>query len=264
MKAIILAAGMGTRLKSLTKNKPKCLLGFYGVSLLSSQLANFFSLKVRKIIIICGYRFKLLKKFNTQLVINKNYRTTNMLWSLFCAKNEFNESLIISYGDIAYSKENLKKILNSKGDICVAYDTKWKVYWSKRFKKPLKDLESFKIRKNNTIAEIGNKVNSFKEIDGQYIGLIKFSKKGIKKAQKVYFSILNGNKKINNKKIKKAFITDFIQELINRGIEIKGVPIHGGWLEIDTPNDLNLKYNEKTFQKIIRQNTFMNDLIKLV
>ena len=43
-----------------------------------------------------------------QLIINKNYRTTNMLWSLFCAKNEFNESLIISYGDISNQRKFVK------------------------------------------------------------------------------------------------------------------------------------------------------------
>ena len=115
MKAIILAAGTGSRLKKLTKFIPKCLVEINGKSLLQSQIDNFKSKKINKIIIIGGHKSRKLKKFNKKIIINKDYKKTNMLWSLFKAEKEMNEDLIVSYGDIAYSKFTLNKLLKSKG-----------------------------------------------------------------------------------------------------------------------------------------------------
>ena len=252
MKAIILAAGTGSRLKYLTKYKPKCLIEINGKSLLQSQIDNFNSQKIKKIVIIGGYKFKKLRKFNKKIIVNKEYKRTNMLWSLFKAVKEMNDDLIISYGDIAYSKYNLKKIIKSKANIGIAYDTNWKKYWKKRFSNPIKDVESFKLNSNREIIEIGNKVNSLSNIQGQYIGLLKFKKKEIKKIKKVFKFILKNNKTVNNKDIKKAYLTDFIQELVNQKFKVSGVPISDGWLEIDTVSDFRLNLHKLRFNKIIK------------
>ena len=64
-----------------------------------------------------------------------------------------------------------------KGDIVVAADTNWKSYWEQRCEDPLADLESFSINSEGNIVDIGRSVSSYAGIDGQYIGLIKISKK---------------------------------------------------------------------------------------
>ena len=54
-----------------------------------------------------------------------------MLFSLFYNKNFFNESLIISYGDIVYSKKIIDKLISSKSMISVVVDKNWYEYWKK-------------------------------------------------------------------------------------------------------------------------------------
>tara|TARA_B100001996_G_scaffold382920_1_gene376327 strand:+ start:21442 stop:22200 length:759 start_codon:yes stop_codon:yes gene_type:complete len=252
VKAIILAAGTGSRLKKLTKFIPKCLVEINGKSLLQSQIDNFKSKKINKIIIIGGHKSRKLKKFNKKIIINKDYKKTNMLWSLFKAEKEMNEDLIVSYGDIAYSKFTLNKLLKSKAEISIIYDKNWNKYWKKRFANPIKDVESFRLNKNREVIEIGNKVNSLKNIQGQYIGLIKFRKKALKNIKKIFKLILKNRSTINNKPIRKAYMTDFLQELIRRKFKVIGVPIFDGWFEIDTVNDFHLNLHKKRFIKIIK------------
>ena len=86
MKAIILAAGEGRRLRPYTKNKPKCMVKINGVSLLDRQISIIKSLGIEEIIIIGGYKADNLKSRGSKLIINPRYHETNMVWSLFAEK----------------------------------------------------------------------------------------------------------------------------------------------------------------------------------
>ena len=177
-----------------------------------------------------------------------------MVETLFCAKEELSESVIISYGDIIFEEKILEKLIQCEDDFAVVIDKNWKKYWKMRFQDPLNDAESLKIDNNGFITNIGQKVDNSNEIEGQYIGLMKIKKNAIKNLKEFYESKKIESKiGINplNEKIpfEQSFMTDLIQGLIDSDNKIKAVPISGGWLELDTIDDYQL------YQKMENENT---------
>ena len=177
MNVIILAAGKGSRMKDLTKNKPKCFLKINGVTLIERLINQLKKLKVKDISIVTGYRANKFFFKDVNFFFNKEYRTTNMIYSLMKAKRKLNKDTLIIYSDIFISNEMLKKMLNIKKNFAVAVDIDWKKYWKFRFNKILNDLESLKINNYGHIKEIGKDTLNLKNIDARYIGIIKTSKK---------------------------------------------------------------------------------------
>ena len=86
---------------------------------------------------------------------------------------EFEDSIIISYGDIIFQKSILQKLIVSNENFSIIVDKEWKKYWKIRFKNPLDDAESLKIDESGNISDIGQKVSKMEDIEGQFIGLIK-------------------------------------------------------------------------------------------
>ena len=109
-----------------------------------------------------------------------------MIETLFSARNEMNESIIISYGDIIFEKNVLNKLLTSKSDISLIVDTNWFNYWKQRFKEPLDDAESLVIDDEGNISSIGQKIKKLDQAQAQYIGLMKFQGKGLEQLKSFY------------------------------------------------------------------------------
>ena len=108
IKVILLVAGEGTRLRPYTLDRPKCMVEINGISLIDRQLAVLKSESLEDIVMIGGYKSDMLKREGMKLKINTRYHETNMLWTLFCAEEELEGDVIISYGDIVYSRDILK------------------------------------------------------------------------------------------------------------------------------------------------------------
>jgi len=244
MKIIILAAGIGSRLKHLTINRPKCLIEIGKKSLLDYQLDILNQENINPIIIVGGHCGEMLKRPNVILKINKSYKETNMLYSLFVAEEYLDEDVIVSYGDIVYSNEILKKIISADTDISVVIDCDWEKYWRARNENPLDDAETLKLDNLGYIKEIGLSPNSIEDVEGQYIGLMKFSKKGINILKKVVKD-LKGNYVNPDLDFQKAYMTEILQAIIDLGYKVKSVPIFGDWIEVDTladyENDITIK-----------------------
>lgn len=257
--AIILAAGKGDRLRPLTNEIPKCLVEFAGKSLLERQIENYKKCEIENIIIVTGYLGNKISIKGISLLENKKYETTNMVETLFCAEDEIKDSVIVSYADIIFEVDILKKIINSKEDISIIVDKNWKSLWKKRFKNPLNDAESMRIDSSGYIKDIGQPVNNINEINGQYIGLMKFQNNGIELIKKMYHKFKNesnlGINPLNPKlKFEESYLTDFLQALIKNEIKLKAIPIFGGWIEIDSMEDYNLyqkMYKEKSLSEFI-------------
>ena len=248
MKAIILAAGEGKRLRPLTNKTPKCLVNLFGKSLLQWQIETFRSCQIDDISVVTGYRSELINLPELKIFQNKKFETTNMVESLFCASQELSEQTIVSYGDIIFEKKVLDKLIQSKADFSVIVDKNWKRYWEIRFDNPLNDVESLKIDTDDNITSIGQKTQKIDEIEGQYIGLMKFQNAGLEKIKKFYEKTKSQSTNNSNPlnplvSFQQSFMTDFLQGLINDGCKLKAVEIENGWLELDTINDYN-KYTE--------------------
>ncbi len=122
MKAIILAAGEGQRLRPLTEQQPKCMVPYKGKAIIDYQLETMRACGVDDIILIKGYKQEALQRSDVRYVINPDYATTNMVWTLFCAESYFTDDLLISYGDILYGPSILKPVLAAREDFAVAVD----------------------------------------------------------------------------------------------------------------------------------------------
>jgi len=247
-KAIILAAGKGERLQPLTDNLPKCMVKLFGKSLLEWQINAFKKSGINNISVITGYKGESIKFPGIRYFRNPNYEDTNMVETLFCAKEQLEGSVIVSYGDIIFENNILQKLINSERDISVVIDKNWKECWETRFEDPLEDAESLIINDEGNIVNIGQKVKDYSEIQGQYVGLMKFQNDGILTLKNFYNYAKNESKTGTNLlnpllSFKKSYMTDLIQGLINAGYKIKAIPIHNGWLEVDTIQDYEL-YNK--------------------
>jgi len=245
LKAIILAAGEGTRLRPLTNDKPKCLVELFGKSLLNYTVELFQKCGISDITIVTGYLPNLIKIPNVSYRNNKNYNSTNMVETLFCAKDKLENSVIISYADIIFQKNILEELIDSKNDISVVIDSNWEEYWKLRFENPLDDAESLILDEQNYIQNIGKKTQTISEIQGQYIGLMKFQNDGLINLINFYenaknLSIQGSNPLNSNVPFEKSYMTDLLQGLINHGNKIKAIPVHNGWLEVDSVDDYKL------------------------
>lgn len=256
-RTIILAAGEGTRLRPYTYELPKCMVKINGKSLIDRQLNVLSNLDLEDVVIIGGYKADMLTGKSKILIKNDQYKDTNMLWTLFCGEELLQDEIIVSYGDIVYSEEVLEKLLKSKADISVIVDNEWHSYWKSRIDNPLDDAETLKINKDGKICEIGQKPDHISDIEGQYIGLMKFSAKGISIIKKLFKTESDGSTSFLKRNLRNAYMTDFLQALIDSGEEIHPIYINGDWVEIDTVEDLNssvtverLKSIDKKISKI--------------
>ena len=241
IKAIILAAGQGTRLKKYTKDLPKGMLEFAGKTIIKHQIDLYREIGIDDIIIIRGYAGEKINYQGVKYYNNPKYEKTNMVYTLFCAEKELNDDIIISYSDILFKKELLNRLIKKKEDIVLPVDINWKEYWQKRYGKVNYDIESLQINDEGNVTNLGEENVSLKKIDARYIGLLKFSKTGVKKLKNVW----NKNKKefwnkpwkTSNKTLKNAYMTDILQALIDEGNPIKALCTNNGWLEFDTNED---------------------------
>ena len=249
MRAIILAAGEGKRLRPYTNIKPKCMVEIEGKSLIDRQINVLNENGFDDIIIIGGYKSEMLKGKGNKLLVNHRYYETNMVWTLFCAEDYLDEEVVISYGDIVYSPDILRSLISSKNDISVTIDMHWEDYWRERNENPLDDAETLKIRNDGSIEEIGQIPNSLSEIQGQYMGLMKFTSKGLKLLKSLYNNYKK-NGTIMDKACENAFMTDLLMQLITDKIKIQSVKIYSPWVEVDTVDDLNAVYTTKRIKMI--------------
>ena len=239
-KALIIAAGLGSRLKKHTENLPKCMLDFGGKTLLQRQLDSYKKCGIKDISLIRGYKKEKINYKGIKYFENTDYKNNNILNSIFYAEKVINGNIIISYSDILFDSSVVERTLDTDHDISVVVDIDWRGYYVGRKEHPISEAENVIFNSNNEVEKIG-KINTGKEeVHGEFIGMIKLSNRGTEifkehfhRLKKIYW-----NKPFQRAKIfQKAYLTDFIQELVDIGIKVHCVIIESGWKEIDTVED---------------------------
>jgi len=239
---LILAAGEGTRLRPLTDSLPKALVPLLNKPLIMHQIETLEKSGIDNIKIVTGYKSEKLENLGYPTIKNNLFNRTNMVESLFCARNflkESKEDILISYGDIVYEKKNLEIVLDTIGDIVVMVDDGWLTLWSERNEDPLNDAETLKFNKEGYIYEIGKKPKSIDDIESQYTGLIKISREKVNSLIAFYDS-LERETKYDQRPFEQMYMTTFLQLLIEGSWSVKPAHINHGWLEVDTLEDLML------------------------
>jgi choline kinase len=244
MKLIILAAGQGARLRPHTESVPKCLVRVANRPILDRLIEVAKIAGIHDLVLVGGYRHETLKHYGIPVVVNNHYLTTNMVHSLFCAEEYFGDGFVVSYSDILYRPEHLLALVQDRADVSVVVDDDWLPYWRLRFDNILDDAERLSII-NDRIVEIGGRPASEVQIDSQYIGLLAFRGSGVGALQSAYAQAKadgsSGRLRFGSAKTTDAmYITDLLQGMADRGVDLHPVRVRGGWVEVDSPQDLLL------------------------
>ena len=239
-KTLIVAAGLGSRLKSHTENLPKCMLDFGGKTLLERQIKAYKDCGVNDITVVRGYKKNKIKYKNLNYIDNTDYENNNILNSIFYGEEVINGNIIIAYSDILFESSVVKRLLESDHDISVVVDIDWRGYYVGRKEHPLSEAENVIFNSNNEVVKIGKIATEKEEVHGEFIGMIKLNNRGTKIFKEHFYRLkkIYWNKPFQRVKVfQKAYLTDFIQELVDIGIKVHCVIIESGWKEIDTVED---------------------------
>jgi len=230
MKAVILAAGRGSRMGDLTEERPKCLVEFRGKSLIEWQLSALRQAGIEEICIVTGYKRELLSSLSLVEFHNPRWFETNMVFSLAQAHEWLaSDECVISYSDIFYTKDSIERLKTAKSDLAITYDPNWFDLWSRRFENPLDDAESF-LQKNGKLIEIGKKTKNLEEVQGQYMGLLKFTPEG-------WLNIKSYLEEISLE-MDMLDMTSLLSTILDRKGFVQTIEISEEWHEFDSLNDV--------------------------
>jgi choline kinase len=235
MKAIILAAGRGSRLQGLTDQTPKCLVELDGRPLLEYQLEALRNAGISEIGIVTGYRRETLGGRGLIEFYNSRWDYTNMVSSLACADRWLlEETVIVSYSDIVYEPSAVISLIESSAELAITFDSNWLSLWSKRFEDPLEDAETFRFNIDGQLTEIGRRPKSAAEVQGQYMGLLRLT-------PPAWHEISCVREKLTPQERDRMDMTGTLQRVIEAGrVAITAIPYTGIWAEVDTESDLAL------------------------
>lgn len=127
MKAVILAAGPGTRLRPLTDESPKCMIDVEGKSILERQIETLMSLGIGKFVFCVGpfpEKVKSLvdEKFpgiGREFVQNDLWESTNYIYTMWLARDKIVDDIILVHGDLVFEESLMKTLLDSGKENCV-------------------------------------------------------------------------------------------------------------------------------------------------
>ena len=225
--AIILAAGIGSRLNKITENIPKCMVEVNNIKIIDNQINNILSSGIKKIIIVGGYKYDMLSNYlykkypNNNIIIinNEQYEITNNMYSFFLTKKitKF-KNIILMNGDVFFDKKILQNLIKNKNKNLICVD-----------KENFNDENMKVVVKNDKIVKISKDIDK-NEWNGTSIDLYKFSILTKSKLYKIIDKYLKNNQK-------KLWTEIAINDLFKHK-RIKPMYINEKWFEIDNENDL--------------------------
>ena len=230
MQAVILAAGRGSRLGARTDEIPKGMVTLQDRPFLEWQHAALRAAGIDDITVITGYLGDVIAEHGFASLKNEQWNQGNMVSSLACALENLSGPLLISYSDIVYGADCVRKLLACTAPLALTYDPNWLELWSKRFDDPLSDAETFRLSNDGLVTEIGGRTASIGDIQGQFMGLIKLESEGRSWVEEVLRADPTARCSLDT--------TGLVQRLIKQGRTVTGVPIDSHWCEIDSLDDL--------------------------
>lgn len=236
-RAIILAASRGTALEGLTLEKPKVMLPIGGRPLLRRLVDNCKRLSINDITLVGGYKAKTIDQQGIKLSLNPDYETTGELASLLCAQTDFNQDMLVLYGDLLFRRYILQDLLEHSGEIVTVVDSAMTntptsgvpdyAYCSAADDRSLFDQDV------NLLHICHAQKTQFGPASGRWVGMLRFRGEGIKWLSQA----------IDEIKTKPNFnqmgIPDLCNHLVQQGRPIKTLYINGHWLDINALDDLD-------------------------
>jgi len=235
--AIILAASRGNELHELTYDKPKAMISIGGKTLLGRLMEGLKKAGINKSTVIAGYQADSINLAGIEKRINKDFETANELSSLICAQKDFNDDMVVVYGDLLFREYILRDLLETKGEIVVVVDSALdnpNISGSPDYAYCSQDDDRSPFMQDVTLTQVSSSVNeSNKKPSGYWIGMMRVRKQGrewLETALEELKSETNFNE---------LTLPDLLNHLIQQGKPINVHYIDGHWLDVNSLDDIN-------------------------
>jgi choline kinase len=231
-KAIILAAGQGSRLLQHTQDLPKCLLDLAGRSMLGWQLQSLARAGVQEAVVVTGFRSDLVEGalpgitpagMQVRTLFNPFYKVADNLASCWMVRHELAGPVLTLNGDTLFEPAIARRLLAAQAsDITVTID-----------RKPTYDEDDMKvITSGERLTAIGKKL-TMSEVTGESIGFLRFSAAGAASF------VAEIDRTMHTLEGTGLWYLSAIHRLANAGLDVKVASIEGlHWAELDFPADL--------------------------
>ena len=239
----MIGAGRGSRLGDNTDQIPKTLVHVMGRPMLDWILEALLSAGFRRkdVVFVCGYAEDVVRARYPEFtyVRNLDWANNNILLSLMCAREHLAGGFLSTYADIVYDGQIVEQLVASPADITLGCDTAWRRRYVGRTQHPETDAE--KLRADGPrVLEISRTIAS-EAADGEFIGVMKLSEGGARvltdafdQAQRAYGTGMFRE----GRTFQKAYLLDLLQEMLEAGASMHRENTAGGYMEIDTEQDL--------------------------
>jgi phosphoenolpyruvate phosphomutase len=236
-RAIILAATRGSELYSLTHDKPKTMIRIGGEALLARTVNKFKKIGINKSIVVAGYKAESIDISGIEIRVNKDYEIGDELMSLVCAQNDFDNDMVISYGDLLFREYILRDLLEVDGDIVIIVDSALNnssttgspdlAYCSQNDdRSPF--MQNIILKELSSVIKTGNKKPS-----GQWIGMMRVRKEGRNWIEEAIHELKP------SPNFKKLTLSDLLNYIIEQGKIINVHYISGHWLDVNSIDDID-------------------------
>ncbi len=176
MRALILAAGRDSHIDDAGKPLPQCLVPLAGKPLIVRQVAALRAGGVSDIGIVRGYRAELVDVPGVTFFTNERWAETGSVVSLAAAGEWLRGGpVFVSDGNVFFRRELVHAMVSVRGAFVVAHDRQWRDLWTRRFADPLAHTKGFRRSPAGIVQQIGGQPASLDEVQGQYMGLLKFT-----------------------------------------------------------------------------------------
>ncbi len=230
MRAIILVAGVGWRLKSHTETTPKCLMEIGGTSLLRRYLETLAALGLPEVVLVVGHLKEQVMAeaargpadVVVRFAVNEQFTRGNIL-SLWQARHEFDDDILIMDGDVLFPREVLARVIASPDANAIAVD--------ERFRDTGEEQKV--LCEDGWVVEVTKKVSGDSRVRGEAVGILRLSADAAEVLRGILEEFIETGK--DSLEYQDAF-RELAAEVPIGLVEIGDLP----WIEIDLEEDLAL------------------------
>ena len=236
-RAIILAATRGSELYGLTHDKPKTMIRIGGEALLAHTVNKFKKIGINKSIVVAGYKAESIDISGIEIRVNKDYEIGNELMSLVCAQNDFDNDMVISYGDLLFREYILRDLLEVDGDIVIIVDSalnNTNITGSPDFAYCSQNDDRSPFMQNIILKELSSVIKTGnKKPSGHWIGMMRVRKEGRNWIEEAIRELKH------SPNFKKLTLPDLLNYIIEQGKIINVHYISGHWLDVNSIDDID-------------------------
>ena len=234
MKAIIFAAGVGRRLQTVTKGKPKCLIDIGGQTLLARHVTCLNHLGVSEVVLVVGYAQDMIRETlgagssacPIRYVVNEQF-VRGSITSLWAARDEMDDDVVLMDADVLYASEILTRLLESSQPSALLMDETVRQ----------ESEECMLAAQSGRVLSLSKVLPDVYEEAGEGVGFLKVQKQDIPSLLGAVQTCIDADKL--DMEYEDALINFF--KAVHVGYEkIGGLP----WIEIDFPDDVKRATSE--------------------